>query len=172
VFAQKPLFPSDLHLSLFFVLISFGSIFSVKLFLPSIEVLDCNRGKGSEFGSLKHFLDFLNGVLLNFVGSALHQILMNPASGLLHDIKNNRFLVTISNYFINLLDDVVDIVPSQAGDRLDLVAKRSERVLLGELEHDVDLVFELIALIGFAEDVEFVRGSLLDHLKLIEVDVG
>lgn len=96
---------------------------------------------------------------------------MNPTSGFLHNVKNNRFLLAIGKYVIYLFDNEVDIIASEASDGLDFVAQRSDGILFGELKHDVDLVFELVAFVGFAEDVEFVRGGLLDHLELIQVDV-
>ena len=122
VLAQKPFFSRDLNFSLFLIFISFGSIFGVKIFFPNIEVLHSDRSESCELGPFKHFLGLLRHILLNFKGPPFDQILMDPASCLLYNIKNNRLLVAISNYFINLLDDVIDIVSSQACDRLDFVA--------------------------------------------------
>lgn len=47
---------------------------------------------------------------------------MNPISGLLNDIKNDRFLLTILDNLINNFNDMIDVVSSQSSDRLDLIA--------------------------------------------------
>lgn len=92
---------------------------------------------------------------------------MNPISGFLNDVKNNRFLLTILDNLINDLDNMIYIVSSEPCNRLDLVAERSGGVVFGELEHDIDLILQLIAFVRFAQNVEFVGCSLLDNLEFI-----
>lgn len=97
---------------------------------------------------------------------------MDPVAGLLNNIKDDWFLMAVVDDVVYLLRDVIQVVASDAGDRLELVLEGREGVLLGVLEHETDLVLELVAPVGLAEDGEFEGRSLLQDCELVQVDVG
>lgn len=92
---------------------------------------------------------------------------MNPGSGFFNDVKDNRFFMAAEDDVFYFFGDMVDVVPGDASDGFDLIFDGSERVLLGELEHEVDLVLHLVANVGFTEYIEFIRSSFLDNLEFI-----
>ena len=139
-FAQKPLFTCHLDLGVLLDFILVDSVLGIKFFLPGKEVFDCHWSKSSKFGSFEHFHLFGGEALLNFQRSALDEVLMDPVSGLLNNIEHDRLLLAATDDFLYFFDDIVDVVPGDACDRLDLVLERCEGVLLGVLEHEVDLV--------------------------------
>lgn len=143
----------------------------VKLPLPGQEVLDSDWGEGCELGPFEYgfFPDDL--LFLDFDGPALNQVLMDPVPGFLDDVEDDWLFVAVEDDVLDLLGDVVDVVPGDAGDGFDFVLDGGEGVFLGELKHEVDLVLHLVADVGLAQHVELVRGSLLHHLKLIQIDV-
>jgi hypothetical protein len=97
---------------------------------------------------------------------------MNPISSLLDYIKHHWFFLTVEQDVIDFLDNMVDVVPSEARNGLDLVLQGCGGVVFGELEHEIDLVFGLYAFVWFAEDVELVGSGFLDNLEFVKVDVA
>lgn len=81
-------------------------------------------------------------------------------------------MLTVDDDIINFLGDVVDVVTGDAGDGLDLVLDGGEGILFGVLEHDADLVFKGVTLVGFAQHSELVGCGFFQHCELVEVDVG
>jgi len=144
---------------------------SIKFFFPGQEIFNCNRGKGSKFRSLKYFYLFGNIDLLYFIGPAFDQKFVDPISGLLNNVKDNRLLLAGADDLLYFFNNVVNVVPSNAGDGFELIFKRSKRVLFGILEHEVDLVLHRVALERFAQDIELVGSCLFDYLELIEIDI-
>ena len=96
---------------------------------------------------------------------------MDPISGLLNNVKDNRLLLAGADDLLYFFNNVVNVVPSNAGDGFELIFKRSKRVLFGILEHEVDLVLHRVALERFAQDIELVGSCLFDYLELIEIDI-
>ena len=143
----------------------------IKIFLPNHEVLNGDWGKGCEFGSLKDFLLFGSDLFLFIVGLSIDQILMDPISSLFYNVEDHWLLATVVDDLIDLPDDEVGVVTGDACDGLYFVFDGGVGVLLGEFEHEVDLVFELIALVGLAHNVELVGRSFLDHVELIQINV-
>lgn len=97
---------------------------------------------------------------------------MYPVPGLLNDVKHHWFLLTVEDDIIDFLSDGVDVVAGDACYWLQLVLEGSGRVLFGVLEEEADLVFELIASVGFAEDGKLEWSGLFEDSELIEIDVG
>jgi hypothetical protein len=146
-------------------------VLGVEFLLPGKEVLDGHWSKSSKFGSFEHFHFFSGEALLNFQRSALDQVLMDPVSGLFDNIEDDRLLLAATDDFLYFFDDIVDVVSGDACDGLDLVLERCEGVLLGVLEHEVDLVLHRVALERFAQDVELVGCRFLDNMEFIQIDV-
>jgi len=144
----------------------------VKLFFPRVEILHCDRSESCKFRSFEYFFDFGYLCFLSLVGSAFDQVLMNPVSGFLNDIKNDRFLLAILDDLINYFDDMIDVVSGKSCNRLDFITKGIGWIFFGKLKHDIDLILQLVTFVRFTQDIEFVGCSLLDYLELIEVDVG
>ena len=86
---------------------------------------------------------------------------MDPVPGLFHYVKNDGFLLTVDDDIIDFFGDRVDIVAGDAGNRLHFVLDGREGVLLGVLEHETDLVLELIPAVGLAQDGELEGGGFL-----------
>ena len=97
---------------------------------------------------------------------------MDPVAGFLDDVEDDGRVVAGEYDIIYFFDDVVDILSGDACDWFYLVLDGGEGVLLVILEHEVDLVVELVALVGLAKDVELVGRGLLDDLKFVHVDAG
>ena len=115
-------------------------MFCVKLLFPNVEILYSNRSESCEFRSFKHFFGFICLCFFSLVGSAFNQVLMNPVSGFFNDIKNNRFLLTILNDFINNFDDMIDVISGESCNRFDFIAEGSSWIFFGKLKHDIDLI--------------------------------
>ena len=96
---------------------------------------------------------------------------MNPISGFFNYVKNDGSVLTFTDDFINFLSDMVDIVPGDSCDGLNLEFERSEGIFLCEFKHKVDLVLHRIALVGFAKYIKPVGGSFFDNLELFEIDI-
>jgi hypothetical protein len=171
VLAQKPLLARYLHLQILLHLLLVALVLEVELLLPGQEVLRSDRGESCELGPLEYLYLFGNDFFLLFGGLTLDQVLVNPVPGLLDDVEYDWFLLTVEDDLIDFLGDGVDVVASDAGNGLNLVLERREGVLLGVFEHDVDLVLELVAAVGLAEDGELEGGSLLQNGEFIEVDM-
>lgn len=97
---------------------------------------------------------------------------MDPITSLLNNIKDDWFLMAVVDDFIDLLRDVIEAISSDAGDWLELVLEGREGVLLGVLEHEANLVLELVAPVGLAQNGELEGRSLLQDCELVQVDVG
>lgn len=96
---------------------------------------------------------------------------MDPVSGFLDDVEDDWFFMAVEDDVFYLLGDVIDIVPGDAGDGFDFVLDGGEGVLLGELEHEINLVLHLVPDVWLAKHVEFVRRCFLYHLELVQIDV-
>ena len=169
-FSQKPFLSSHLLLLLLFLLDLFDLVFLVKLLLPYFERFLCDRREGRKFGSFKNFFNFFFHSLLWLIKLAFNQVLVDPGTSLFNDIIDDRsisILIYDVLYFVGYGDEVV---PCNASKRLNLVFERSFGVILGKFKHDVDLVLKLISNIGFAQDVELLRSSFFDYVKLIQVN--
>jgi hypothetical protein len=81
-------------------------------------------------------------------------------------------VVAVGDDVVDLARDEVDVVAGDAGNGFDLVLDGGEGVGFGVLEHEVDLVVEVVVDVGLAEHVEFVGRCLLEHRELVQVDVG
>lgn len=92
---------------------------------------------------------------------------MDPVSGFFNDVKDHRLFMAMKDDVLYLFGDVIDVIPGDAGDRLDLVLYGGEGVLLGKLEHEVDLVLHLVPDVRLAKDVEFVRCCFFYHLEFV-----
>ena len=80
-------------------------------------------------------------------------------------------MLILSYDVIYFLSDLIDIVSGYASNWFDLEFQGSERVLLSEFEHEIDLVLHGIAFVWFAQDIELVGSGFLDDLELIEINV-
>lgn len=103
---------------------------SLEVLLPGEEVFDGDGGEGSEFGPFVEGLGLDYFFFFEFSGPALHQVLMDPASGFLDDVVDNGAIVVVEEDFVYLFVDVVDVVAGDAGDGLDFVVEGREGVLL------------------------------------------
>jgi hypothetical protein len=174
VLAVEPLLPCNLHLQLLLLLhlLLVDLVPEIEILLPGVEVFRGDGGEGGELGPLEKLYLLCSNLFLLLLPLALDEIVVDPVPGLLDNVEHYGFLVTVDNDFVDFLGDGVDVVAGDASDGLYLVFDGSGGILLGVLEHDADLVFELVALIWLAEHCKFVRRGLLQHLELIEVDVG
>lgn len=171
VLAQEPLLSRYLHLRALLHLHLLHLVLEVELLLPGQEVLGRDGREGCELGPLEDFYGFCDDGLFFLGGLAVDEVLVYPVPGFLDNIEDDGFVVTVDDDIIDFLGDVVDVVAGDAGDGLDLVLDGRERVLLGVLEHDADLVLEGVAFVGLAQHCELVGRGLFEHLELVEVDV-
>jgi hypothetical protein len=173
VLTQKPFLSGNLHLQ--YLLLQFllvASVLKIELFLPSQKVFRGDGCEGSEFRSFEDFHFFINDLFLLFVGLSFDEVLMYPVSGLFHNVENDWFLLTVDDDIIDFFGDCVDVIASYAGNGFQFVFDGSERVLLAVLEHETDLILELVPPVRLAQHSEFERRSLLQNCELVKVDVG
>lgn len=143
----------------------------IELLLPGQEVLGRDGREGCELRPLEDFYDFGDDCLFLLKGLAVNEVFMYPVPGFLYNIEDDGFVLTVDDDIIDFFGDVVDVIAGDAGDRLDFVLDGRERVLLGVLEHNANLVLKGIALVGLAEHGEFVRSGFFEDLELVEVDM-
>lgn len=96
---------------------------------------------------------------------------MNPIPCFFDYFKNHRLLSTVVDNFLNLLDDMVGIIASDACDGFYLILDGRIWILFSVLEHKIDLIFKLIALIWLAHNIKLIRRSFLDNMELIQIDM-
>jgi hypothetical protein len=161
VLAQEPLLSRNFHLQLLLHLLLIAAVPQIEVFFPGQEVFGGDGGKCCEFGSLENFNFFCDDFFLLFVSLSFDEVLVDPVPGLFHYVKNDGFLLTVDDDIIDLFGDRVDIVAGDAGNRLQFVLDGREGVLLGVLEHETDLVLELVAAVGLAQDGELEGGGFL-----------
>jgi hypothetical protein len=171
VLAEEPLLAADLDLVVLADPFLFRAMASIELLLPGEEGLDGDGSEGRELGPFEDLLLLGEVGLLDLEGFALDEVLVDPIAGFLDDVEDDGLLLTVADNVLDLLGDGVDVVAGDADDGLELVAEGSEGVLLGELEHEVDLELQGVALVGFAEHVELVGCRLLHHLELLQIDI-
>lgn len=97
---------------------------------------------------------------------------MDPVPSLLDNVEHYRLLSAAADDLLDLFDDVVGVVTSDACDWLDFVLDRCVGILFGVLKHEIDLILMLLAFVGFAHNVKFIRGSFFNYLELIQINMG
>jgi len=142
-------------------------MFQIKFFFPNCKIFNSNWSECRELWSFEYFYLFSSLNFLFFSCFSFNKILMNPISSFLYNIKDNRLMMTVENKIINFLGNSIDVIPSDPRNRLDFILQSSEWVLLGVFEHNVDLILELISLVGLAKYIELKRGSFFDDLEFI-----
>jgi len=118
--AEEPLFACEFNLSFFlggFVI----SVTQIKVLFPSYKIFNCDRSECCKFGSLKHLHFFVQINLIDLIKLPFNKIDIDPVPCFFNNIKNNWFVITISDDFLDLLGDVVNVVPGDAGNGLNLV---------------------------------------------------
>jgi hypothetical protein len=75
---------------------------------------------------------------------------MYPIPCLFYNIKDNWLLAIVVDNLINLSDDMIDIIACNACDRLYLIFDWCIGILFSVLEHQINLIFQLIAFVWFA----------------------